>query len=172
MPAQHARFRLLVSALLGAFSVLACAAPVKLVPIAERTYQLECRQALATCLVRVQELCSSHGYDVLTATERRETSGASPVEGEYVKSSATVRCRVAVPVFGQDPNPPPPPIASTAPASAPASAPPPNPASAPPPNLAPSSTSPPSPSSTSAPGSAPSAEPPILPNPLPLPPRP
>jgi len=166
MPAQHARFRLLVSALLGAFSVLACAAPVKLVPIAERTYQLECRQALATCLVRVQELCSSHGYDVLTATERRETSGASPVEGEYVKSSATVRCRVAVPVFGQDPNPPPPPIASTAPASAPASA--------PPPNLAPSSTSPPSPSSTSAPGSAPSAEPPILPNPnpLPLPPRP
>jgi len=164
MLAQHARFRLLVSALLGAFSVLACAAPVKLVPIAERTYQLECRQALATCLVRVQELCSSHGYDVLTATERRETSGASPVEGEYVKSSATVRCRVAVPVFGQDPNPPPPPIASTAPASAPASA--------PPPNLAPSSTSPPSPSSTSAPGSAPSAEPPILPNPLPLPPRP
>lgn len=141
MFAHHARSAVL-GASLGALSAFACAAPVTLVPLADRTYQVECRQALASCLVRVEELCSAHGYDVLTATERRETSGASPVDAEYVKSTATIRCRLAVPVFGADPNPPPPPIASTKPLlnAAPRNPPPTPPSSSPPP----SSSSPPS----------------------------
>lgn len=169
----HLRLRIVAGALLGACFAPSCAPPGTLTRVADGTYRVECKQALATCLVRVHEVCSSHGYDVLTATERRETSGAAPVDAEYVKSSATVRCRVAVPVFGRDPNLPPPPIAASASApvpSVPTVTPPaagassvPAPSTAPVPASPPAAT--PSPSASSGP-------PPVLPNPSPLPERP
>jgi hypothetical protein len=152
-PVRHA---LAARTWLGALSVFGCMAQVKVTPIADRTYQVECEQALTSCLVRVQEMCSAHGYDVLTASERRETSGPSPVQNELVKASATVRCRQAVPLFGADPNPPPPPIASVAPPTAA----PPSSSTAPllgSPLAAPSSA--PAASPSSAPAAAPSSAP-------------
>jgi hypothetical protein len=115
-----------VALLVGA--VAACAVKAQVTRVSERTYRVECNDALAPCLVPVQNICHEHGYDVLDGTEQRSVSGGVPPEGyESVKAVATVRCRQAKPLFGADPNAP---VLASAtsvprPAPAPSAAPPP-----------------------------------------------
>jgi hypothetical protein len=86
-------------------AAFACASRAELTRIDARTYRVECSGPLANCLVPVQDVCKPHGYDVLAGTERRSYVGTPPPEGyESVKANATVRCRLAVPLFGADPN--------------------------------------------------------------------
>jgi hypothetical protein len=111
-------------------AAFACASRAELTRIDARTYRVECAGPLANCLVPVQDVCKPHGYDVLAGTERRSYVGTPPPEGyESVKANATVRCRVAVPLFGADPNLPA--SASPSPVPAPPAVTPPPSASAP-----------------------------------------
>jgi len=153
-------------------ATLGCASPAQVTRVSPGIYQLECKSSLAVCLVSVQEQCRAHGYDVLSATERREYVADSPESHEWVKASAKVRCREAIPMFGPDPNLPVPPAASAAapavatpstaapPVTAVAPAP---PAPSPPPSAAPSP--PPSAAPSPPPPAAPSPPPPAAPSP-------
>jgi hypothetical protein len=79
------------------------------------SYKLTCQTALGTCLWDLADVCSEHGYDVLSAREERKRTGVEPVETEYIASEAIVRCRSASTLFGPD-EPSPKPVASAQPA--------------------------------------------------------
>jgi len=121
--APHAREFSFVCVGLALATMLACAAQAKVTRLTPGTYQVECKDSLALCLVPAQELCRAYGYDVVSGTERRNYVGQHPEGYEAVSASATVRCRQAVPMFGRDPNEPVPPLASAAASSAPAALP-------------------------------------------------
>jgi len=110
---------------------LGCASHSKVTRLSPGVYQVECKDSLAVCLASVQDSCRDHGYDVLSASEKRDYVELHPEGYESVKSSATVRCRQAVPLFGRDPNlPVPVASASVSAAPAPSAVPPPAPAAA------------------------------------------
>ena len=97
-------------------AVAACAVRAEVTRVDARTYRVDCKDALAACLVPVQEICRANGYDVVQGTEQRSHVGSALPEGyETVTAKATVRCREAVPLFGADPNRPPSAAASAAP---------------------------------------------------------
>jgi hypothetical protein len=149
---------------LGVAASLGCASQTQVTGVSPGIYQLECRSSLANCLLAVEALCRAHGYDVLVATERREYVKDSPEAREWVKASARVRCREAVPLFGPDPNAPLPPASAASPAaSVPAAA-----ASAPPSVPAVTAVAP----APSAPPAAPSSPSPAAPSSPPPPPLP
>ena len=56
-------------------------------------------EAQTVTLQPAADACAEHGYDVVHAEERRETTGGSPEQQQFVRSEATVRCRNANPLF-------------------------------------------------------------------------
>ena len=152
--ALHARVSVFASVLVTLVATLSCATQTKVTRLTPGTYQLECKDSLAVCLVAARELCREYGYDVISGTERRDYIEQEPQGYESVKANATVRCRQAVPLFGQDPNLPAAPsasaAASVAPAPAPSAAP---PVVAPAASVAPVSSAPPASPSSPAPPS-------------------
>ncbi len=150
-----------VRLVLVALALLGCASNHEVRKVSDRTYAVTCRDSLERCLIPVQEICVTHGYDVLSATERRAYSGPMPPDGyESVEAEATVRCRQATPLFGQDPNKPIVPVASAS-AKVPAPSPPSSAvpaASPPPPPVPPPPPAPTVPSAPPAPPATPEAD--------------
>jgi hypothetical protein len=106
--------------------VAACAVvapPVSKLP--DGSYRLACKDTLASCLGTFETICRWHGYDVISASERRHRTGGQDVPDETIASEVEVRCKSGDALFGGSPAPPPPP---TEPASPPAAEPPPAPA--------------------------------------------
>jgi hypothetical protein len=105
---------------LFAFGARGCAAHPGVERLANGDLYVACPGPLAPCLVPVADRCAENGFDVLQASERRETTGSPPESQQFVHSQATVRCRLPVPVIGRDPNQRlAPPVASAAPAGPP-----------------------------------------------------
>jgi hypothetical protein len=75
--------------------------------LANGDVRVECRGPLLPCLQPAADACADYGYDVVVAEERRVTTGSPPEQQQFVRSSATVRCRKAAPLVGGDPNVPP-----------------------------------------------------------------
>lgn len=67
--------------------------------LADGSYKLTCKTGLGTCLSDLTDVCTTHGYDVVSAKEERSRTGVEPVDTEYVASEAVVRCRQAPTVF-------------------------------------------------------------------------
>lgn len=94
------------------------------------SYEVACRQTLATCLQAFETVCAWHGYDVISAAERRQRADLRDPTEETISSEAQVRCKSGAPLFGRSPDagptapatpaalPPGPPPASAAPAAA------------------------------------------------------
>jgi hypothetical protein len=83
--------------------------------LADGSYKITCKTGLGTCLSDLtDDVCATHGYDVVSAKEERSRTGVEPVETEYVASEAVVRCRQASTVFGPA-EPSAKPVASSAP---------------------------------------------------------
>ena len=92
--------------MLVAFGARACAVHQGFERLANGDLHVACNGPLANCLLPVAEHCSEHGFDVVMASEHRDTTGAQPEQAEIVRSEATVRCRQAIPLLGRDPNKP------------------------------------------------------------------
>jgi hypothetical protein len=90
----------------AAFGSRGCAMHPGFERLANGDLHVACNGPLANCLVPVAERCAEHGFDVVTASEHRETTGSPPEQQEILRSDATVRCRKAVPLLGHDPNKP------------------------------------------------------------------
>jgi hypothetical protein len=98
-------FALTAGVVLVAFGARGCAALHPSVEqLANGDFHVACREPLAPCLVPVADRCAEHGFDVIYATERRQTTGAPPEQEMTVRSEATVRCRQAKPLVGPNPN--------------------------------------------------------------------
>ena len=139
-----------LAAALASFSLGACALiahhPQKL---SDGSYQTACDAPLSSCLQEFETLCEWHGYDVISASEKRSRPDIRDVPNVVIHSEAKVRCKPGEPLFGRSPPPPdvpPPPALAPSPALPP-------PALAPPPAL-------PTPATV---------EPPAPPNPVPPP---
>jgi len=98
--ALHARVSVFASVLVTLVATLSCATQTKVTRLTPGTYQLECKDSLAVCLVAARELCREYGYDVISGTERRDYIEQEPQGYESVKANATVRCLVMVESVG------------------------------------------------------------------------
>jgi hypothetical protein len=104
----------------------ACATNNALTRLDNGDYRVACSSRLLYCLEPAAKVCGEHGYDVVSAEERRELVGPSPYASETLKSSAVVHCHQPKALFGSEPLAvagPARPSATPAPRSAPASAP-------------------------------------------------
>ena len=104
---MHARaFAGVLGPALVALGACGCAIHPGFERLANGDLRVACNGPLAGCLSPVADACAEHGFDVVTATERRETTGAPTEQANLLHSEATVRCRRAIPLFGHDPNEP------------------------------------------------------------------
>lgn len=87
------------------------------------SYEVACRQTLATCLQAFETVCAWHGYDVISAAERRQRADLRDPAEETIDSEAQVRCRSGEALFGSSPSAPAPPPPAAAAPSVPAPAP-------------------------------------------------
>jgi hypothetical protein len=92
--------------------VHACSMPAGLTRLNNGDYKVQCSGHLLPCLQPAATACGEHGYDILSAEERRDLIGPSPFQTEVLKSVAVVRCHTPKPLFGSGPEPLPPPSAS------------------------------------------------------------
>ena len=96
-------------ALIAGCGLLACAATVgRPQQLPDGTYQLACQTRLSTCLTAMDNICFGHGYDVLTANERRTNRDVPQALGETITSEAHVACKQGEPLFGHAPTSAPP----------------------------------------------------------------
>jgi hypothetical protein len=87
--------------------LVACALvapPVRKLP--DGSYRIACNDRLSTCLGAFENICEWHGYDVISASERRRRTDLRDVPNETVTSEAQVRCKLGEPLFGSSPAPP------------------------------------------------------------------
>jgi hypothetical protein len=80
------------------------------------SYQIACAETLATCLQAFEQVCAWHGYDVISAKERRRHGDLRDVPVETITSEAQVRCKPGEALFGGTTSAPPAP-APAAPAA-------------------------------------------------------
>src|SRR5439155_22544516 len=66
-----------------------------------------CDASLASCLEAFERICDWHGYDVISANERRHHDELREVSNVRITSEAVVRCKQAEPLLGSPPSPPP-----------------------------------------------------------------
>jgi hypothetical protein len=98
-------------------------------------YRIACDDTLSSCLGAFETICEWHGYDVISATERRRHADLRDVPGVTITSEAEVRCKPGETLFGRSPEAPAPAPApaALAPAAPPTPPPPPPPPTPPPP---------------------------------------
>jgi hypothetical protein len=123
-----------VVVVLAATAAAACATaapPVSKLP--DGSYRVACNQPLSSCLQAFETICSWHGYDVISASERRQNADLREAGNETIASEAQVRCKPGEALFGGSPAAPvaapapgpaapaPPPAAATAEAASPPS---------------------------------------------------
>ncbi len=110
---------------LGA-ALAACAAIAPQVhKLPDGGYQIACDDTLSSCLGAFETICEWHGYDVISATERRRHADLRDVPDVTIHSEAEVRCKPGEALFGNPPAPPgPPPEAAALPPAAPPAPPP------------------------------------------------
>jgi hypothetical protein len=70
--------------------------------LADGSYEIACRKPLGDCLAEFADVCRDHGYDVLRGKEEKERFGVEPVNTEVVTSKATIRCRSAKALIGEE----------------------------------------------------------------------
>ena len=58
------------------------------------SYEVACRQTLATCLQAFETVCAWHGYDVISAAERRQRADLRDPAEETISSEAQVQLQV------------------------------------------------------------------------------
>jgi hypothetical protein len=102
-----------------ALAAAACAVvapPVSKLP--DGSYRVACTEPLSSCLEAFETVCAWHGYDVISATERRRhAADLREVGNETIDSEAQVRCKPGEALFGGSPAAPAPPPAAPAPAA-------------------------------------------------------
>jgi hypothetical protein len=108
----------------AAFALAGCAT---VAPAARKlpdgSYEIACAQPLATCLQAFENLCTWHGYDVISAAERRQRADLRDPQDDSISSEARVRCKSGEPLFGRSPTAGPTAPATPAPPPAPSQAP-------------------------------------------------
>lgn len=95
-----------------ALAAAACAVvapPVSKLP--DGSYRVACTKPLSSCLEAFETVCAWHGYDVISATERRQHADLREVGNETIASEAQVRCKPGEALFGGSPAAPAPPQA-------------------------------------------------------------
>jgi hypothetical protein len=103
---------------LAALAAAACAVvapPVSKLP--DGSYRVACTEPLSSCLEAFETVCAWHGYDVISATERRRHADLREAGNETIASEAQVRCKPGEVLFGGSPAAPAPPPAAPAPAA-------------------------------------------------------
>ena len=88
------------------WGLVACAAvapPVSKLP--DGSYRIACNETLSRCLGAFETICAWHGYDVISASERKRRADLRDVPEETVTSEAQVRCRPGEAIFGSSPAP-------------------------------------------------------------------
>src|SRR4051812_30621990 len=97
------------------------------------SYRVACNASLTSCLEVFERVCDWHGYDVISASERRHHDDVWEVANTVIASEAVVRCKQPQPLFGAgaprsppappaSPPPTPPLVQPSVPATAPAPA--------------------------------------------------
>ena len=103
---------------LGA-ALAACAVGPQVRKLPDGGYRIACDATLSSCLGAFETVCAWHGYDVISATERRRRLVPGELHDETITSEAEVRCKSGDALFGVSPAPPPAAPAAPAPAPAP-----------------------------------------------------
>jgi hypothetical protein len=71
------------------------------------SYRIACKDTLSSCLGAFENICDWHGYDVISASERKLRGDLRDVPDVTVTSEAQVRCKPGEPIFGSSPAPAP-----------------------------------------------------------------
>ena len=88
------------------WGLAACAVvapPVSKLP--DGSYRIACNETLSRCLGAFETICDWHGYDVISASERKRRADLRDVPDETVTSEAQVRCKPGEAIFGGSPAP-------------------------------------------------------------------
>jgi hypothetical protein len=104
----------LAAALAAALGACAAIGP-QVHKLPDGRYQITCAQPLSRCLEAFETICDWHGYDVLSATERRKRGDLRDSPNETFGSEAEVRCRPGEALFGGASTPPAPATPAPAP---------------------------------------------------------